>query len=214
MNTALLLIEPATASELNASVREVSLGLPTLAATTELAALLAGILRSGITVGLSGGLGVGKTEFVRQLVAQLRSQTARECVDVISPSFMLEAVYDLPAGPGLDAIHHWDLYRIAGGELPGELEEIIADTKLLKLIEWPERVPSLSRLLSLELMIAFSDPLPTETPPGAPQAIAAGIPISEGRICRIRVGERMHSKSCEFAIWNEFLVALKARLTR
>ena len=202
---------------------ELLVELPSLEATAELAAVCAKVLQGGVAIGLSGGLGAGKTEFVRQLVGALRGLPAAACRDVVSPSFMLEAVYPLCEGRPVVAVHHWDLYRVAGGELPGELDEIIADTRLLKLIEWHERVPSLARLLSLELVIAFSGLLPSKNgvePYSAdsqldgPVLFGAGLagageePMPEGRTCRIRIGAGMRSKASGTDLWSEIRAVL------
>ncbi len=190
------------------SLDELTVGLSSVSATAALAGLLAQTLKQGLAIGLSGELGAGKTEFVRQLVGAFRGVAAAECRDVVSPSFMLEAVYDLPRDSAILAVHHWDLYRIAGGALPGDLEEILSDEKLLKLIEWPERVPSLSRLLSLEVMIAFSGL------PSVENSLTDALdePMSERRSCRIRLGERTRSNDSIKSFWNDFHAALKTRL--
>ena len=197
-----------TITVLEANDRELLVALPSLSATAELAAVFARSRKTGVAIGLSGGLGAGKPEFVRQLVAAFRGRSVAECRDVVSPSFMLEAVYPLPAGCPFTAVHHWDLYRVAGGELPGELDEIIADTQLLKLIEWHERVPSLARLLSLELVIAFSGLSPGEIPFETPSVVAKEEPIAEGRTCRIRIAAGMRSDASASDLWSELRAVL------
>lgn len=77
------------------------------AAETEAAgAALAAHLRPGSVVALYGGLGMGKTAFVRGLAAGLGIQA-----EVSSPTFAL--VHDYGGSPPLI---HFDMYRISGWE--------------------------------------------------------------------------------------------------
>ena len=98
-------------------------------ATADLATRLAPLLRPGDVVALSGGLGAGKTSFVRHLLHAL-GRTG----EVPSPSFAIVQPYDDLSPP----VWHADLFRI---EEPGELAELgldsIEDSALL--VEWPER---------------------------------------------------------------------------
>ena len=101
------------------------------AATAALAGALAKQLRTGDIVGLSGGLGSGKTTFVRYLLAALGYDG-----EVPSPSFAIVVPYEHLA---LGQLLHADLYRI---EHSSELAEIgldaMGDDGVL-LVEWPER---------------------------------------------------------------------------
>jgi len=104
---------------------------PDVAATHAFARRLAGLLRPGDVVALSGPLGSGKTEIARAVI-QARAGAA---IEVPSPSFTLVQDYSLP---GL-LIRHVDLYRV---EDPGELVELGLDepgAEDVLLIEWPER---------------------------------------------------------------------------
>lgn len=100
------------------------------AATAALARALAAQLRAGDVVGLSGGLGAGKTTFVRHLLAAIGHEG-----EVPSPSFAIVQYYEHM----VLALYHADLYRI---EDPSELREIGLDSAsddAVLIVEWPER---------------------------------------------------------------------------
>ena len=102
--------------------------------TERAGAQLAGQLRPGDVVLVSGDLGAGKTTFVR---GALRSLGVAEAIT--SPTFVVGLLYDGAAGP----LAHLDLYRLAGlaGEDPGLLEPYFGpDT--ITFVEWPERAES------------------------------------------------------------------------
>jgi tRNA threonylcarbamoyladenosine biosynthesis protein TsaE len=83
-------------------------------------------------VALYGGLGAGKTSFVRGFVSAL--STAR----VKSPTFVL--VHEYPASPA--PVYHFDMYRIEGED---DLYSVGYYDYLSKegfiLVEWSERIP-------------------------------------------------------------------------
>ena len=97
--------------------------------TEQLAFDLAGKLRPGVTVGLIGPLGAGKTTFVRFLVKALGGESS----EVASPSFALQHEYAVSDGR---TVEHWDLYRLS--TLPEELMEP-PEVNVMRLIEWPDR---------------------------------------------------------------------------
>jgi tRNA threonylcarbamoyladenosine biosynthesis protein TsaE len=102
------------------------------AATARLGAALAGLLRPGEAVCLSGPLGAGKSTLARALVRALT--TADE--DVPSPTFTLVQFYE---GEALK-VAHFDLYRLSD---PDEAYEIGLDEALdegAAVIEWPQRL--------------------------------------------------------------------------
>lgn len=115
--------------------------------TLALGAKLAGRLKAGDVVTLSGGLGVGKTTLVRGLLRALGHDA-----EVPSPSFAIVQPYEHVTPPVL----HVDLYRL---EEPDEIEELglddLADGVLL--IEWPEHGPPGRFDNALQLSIAIDE---------------------------------------------------------
>src|SRR5665213_4202982 len=106
--------------------------LPDEAATARLAEDLAVRLMPGDVVGLSGGLGAGKTTFARTLIRALADIPDLE---VPSPTFTLAQTY----AAGRLPVTHLDLYRLTS---PAELEEIgffEAIGEGAALVEWPEQ---------------------------------------------------------------------------
>lgn len=107
--------------------------LPDAAATEAAGAVLAGIIRAGDVVALSGELGAGKTTLARGLLAALGLAG-----EAPSPSFAIVQAY---APPEVRLpLWHVDLYRI---DDPAEADELGLDDALedgVLLIEWPERL--------------------------------------------------------------------------
>ena len=101
--------------------------------TRALGRRLAGVLRAGDLVLLSGDLGAGKTTFAQGLGAGLEVRG-----DVTSPTFVISRVHpSLVAGP---ALVHVDAYRLSGFE---ELDDLDLDTSLdeaVTVVEWGEGV--------------------------------------------------------------------------
>ncbi len=108
---------------------------------------------TGGCIALRGGLGAGKTRFVRGLA---RGAAVDDPEIVSSPTYVLLNIY--PATPPQKTLYHLDAYRIASEEdfeavgLPDLLspENIVA-------IEWPERIESLLPPDRLEMTIERSD---------------------------------------------------------
>ncbi len=114
--------------------------------TRALAGRLAGLVRTGDAITLTGDLGTGKTAFSR---AFINARTAQE-EDVPSPTFTLVQVYDTQP-----EIWHFDLYRI---EVQGDILELgweEARRHAVILVEWPERLGSLLPRDRLEIKISF-----------------------------------------------------------
>lgn len=100
----------------------------------ELGARLAGFVRPGDIITLSGPLGAGKTSIARGMLAALG--LAEEAP---SPTFAIVQPYAPPETQL--PVMHVDLYRI---EHPGEIDELGLDdaqADSVLMIEWPERAP-------------------------------------------------------------------------
>lgn len=101
--------------------------------TRELGRRLAGLLRAGDVVVLSGDLGAGKTTLAQGIGKGLGVRG-----DVTSPTFVISRVHpSLVDGPPLV---HVDAYRLHGG---GELDDLDLDETLelgVTLVEWGDGV--------------------------------------------------------------------------
>ena len=93
---------------------------------------LAGVLRGGERIGLSGELGAGKTCFVRGLAEGLGIPPE----DVRSPSFPILIPYESGRLP----LYHIDLFRLPAGDIDSlALREYIFGSGVCA-VEWPERL--------------------------------------------------------------------------
>ncbi len=102
--------------------------------TEALGASLARLASPGFLVLLEGGLGAGKTTFVRGFVNELGGRGVK------SPSFTLINEYQ-----GSIPVAHADLYRLEGVDFRSiGLEEYLDDGWVV-IIEWPERLVSIPR---------------------------------------------------------------------
>lgn len=101
--------------------------------TRALGKALAKRLKAGAVVCLEGGLGSGKTTFVKGLAAGLGFKHPEE---VKSPTFVLLHVYH-----GRLDLYHFDLYRLeSGADLQTlGLEEFINQPDAVCCLEWAER---------------------------------------------------------------------------
>jgi tRNA threonylcarbamoyladenosine biosynthesis protein TsaE len=105
--------------------------VPTADDMLALAGRVAGLLRAGDVLVLSGDLGAGKTTFTQGLGAALQVRG-----DVTSPTFVISRVHpSLVDGPDLI---HVDAYRLGGA---AELDDLDLDTDLdraITVVEWGE----------------------------------------------------------------------------
>lgn len=116
-----------TTDDLDVRVR---LTVPTAEAMRGLGRRLAGLLRAGDLVMLSGELGAGKTTLTRGLGEGLGVRGA-----VTSPTFVIARVHP-PLGDG-PALVHVDAYRLGGGL--DEMEDLDLDVSLAEavvVVEW------------------------------------------------------------------------------
>jgi tRNA threonylcarbamoyladenosine biosynthesis protein TsaE len=123
--------------------------LPDTDATARLGAIVAGLLRPGEAVCLTGPLGAGKSTLARGLVRALTTPDE----DVPSPTFTLVQFYEGERFP----LAHFDLYRL---ERPDEAYEIGLDEALedgAAVIEWPERLGGRLPADRLDIDIAMKD---------------------------------------------------------
>jgi tRNA threonylcarbamoyladenosine biosynthesis protein TsaE len=124
--------------------------LPDLAAMEALGRRIAGQLRPGHVVALSGGLGAGKTTLARAIVGALGYGG-----EVPSPTFTIVETYDPPA-VRLPLVHA-DFYRL---ESRREVEELGLDDYrdgAVLIAEWPENAGGFSHeagCLAITLEIA------------------------------------------------------------
>lgn len=121
------------------------------AQTRLLGCVLAGQLRPGDVVALDGDLGAGKTMLTAGIAAGLGVRGA-----VASPTFVLERIH--PAGERGIALHHFDLYRLAGVEEAEDLglEETL-DGPDVCVLEWAERAAALLPERALHVTLLRED---------------------------------------------------------
>ncbi len=106
------------------------LTVPTADAMRELGRRLAGLLRPGDLVLLSGELGAGKTTLTRGLGEGLGVRGA-----VTSPTFVIARVH--PSLTGGPALVHVDAYRLGGGlEEMEDLDLDVSLTESVVVVEW------------------------------------------------------------------------------
>lgn len=97
--------------------------------------LLSHLPETGV-IAMEGGMGMGKTTWVRAICRAWGIETG-----VASPTFGLVHVYRTPAGRTL---HHLDLYRVRDEQEAWDLGlESYFDAPVLNWVEWPERAGSL-----------------------------------------------------------------------
>lgn len=108
---------------------------------------------SATVIALSGPLGVGKTTFVRELLENYGVDGP-----ITSPTYTIETVYKLPAGP-FSRAYHLDAYRLDGADdLRGlNFQERLEDKENIILIEWADRVKELLPSNTIFIKMSFTD---------------------------------------------------------
>ena len=102
--------------------------------TFRLGAYLGNFLAGGEIILLEGGLGAGKTIFVKGIASSLDIDTE----EVTSPSFTLVNPHE-----GRLMLYHIDLYRLDEGAQAAhavDLDELLMDERAVICIEWAERM--------------------------------------------------------------------------
>jgi len=130
----------------------------------------------GAVIALIGGLGAGKTLFVKGLAEGMGLDPA----GVASPTFVIASEYQ---APGNRALAHVDLYRLrSGAELEGAgFVDLLAPGAIVA-IEWSDRFPEALPSDRLEVTIARS----VEAGDERVFAAAARGPVAEAVLARWR----------------------------
>jgi tRNA threonylcarbamoyladenosine biosynthesis protein TsaE len=129
-------------------------------ATERLGRVVAPHLGRGDLLGLTGGLGAGKSTFARALIAARLAALGRP-EDIPSPSYTLVQVYDLGTAERPLELWHVDLYRLgsAGEIVELGLEEAFGGA--ICLVEWADRLgpalPERRLMLGLEIPAGEDD---------------------------------------------------------
>ena len=123
-----------------------SITLTSESETLALGAKLAGLLKPGDVVTLSGDLGAGKTTLARGLIQSRLGE-----IDVPSPTYTLVQTYDW----GDVELWHCDLYRLDQPEDAYELGLIDAMGEEILLLEWAEKLGELCPNDALSVRIEF-----------------------------------------------------------
>jgi tRNA threonylcarbamoyladenosine biosynthesis protein TsaE len=156
--------------------------------TQQLAERLAGMLRAGDLIILTGGLGAGKTTFTQGLGRSLGVRPG-----IISPTFVLVRIHpNLPAGPnpgGPDLVHV-DAYRLGSA---AEIDDIDLENTMdsaVTVVEWgADRVEHLAESrLEITLLRAIGG---ADRPGSHADAWQDDEPDDEPRVLRLRaIGPR------------------------
>ncbi|MFA5954266.1 MAG: tRNA (adenosine(37)-N6)-threonylcarbamoyltransferase complex ATPase subunit type 1 TsaE [Patescibacteria group bacterium] len=124
--------------------------LQSLAATEKLAEEIAGTLKGGEVIGLTGELGAGKTTFVQALARALNIKDL-----VKSPTFTILQVYS-PERSKQPRLCHVDVYRLSNTEELAALGlyDYLSKPDTVTVIEWAEKIKK--ALPATTLWLTFS----------------------------------------------------------
>lgn len=98
--------------------------------TEQVAKALSAYLRPPVIVAFTGGLGVGKTTFIKYLCKYLGYDG-----HVTSPTFSIMNQYD-----GKYPIYHYDMYRLSGAQALDDIGFYDFYDSGISLVEWSENV--------------------------------------------------------------------------
>ena len=154
----------------------VELTVPTAEDMQAIAEQLAGQLRAGDLLVLSGDLGAGKTTFTQGLGVGLKVRGA-----VTSPTFVISRVH--PSLSGGPALVHVDAYRLGGF---AELDDLDLDASLedaVTVVEWGHGIAEPLAQDRIEIVITRGDDDTDETralriTPVGPRWAASGVRVS------------------------------------
>jgi tRNA threonylcarbamoyladenosine biosynthesis protein TsaE len=105
-------------------------------------------------VGLYGDLGAGKTTFVQ---AAAKAFGVEE--NVVSPTFVIEKIYKLPAGKIFTHLIHIDAYRLNGGAELRSIgwERLVRERGNIIMVEWADRVEDIMPKDSIKISLKHVD---------------------------------------------------------
>lgn len=154
----------------------ISLSVPTADDMRAAAEELAGQLRAGDVLVLSGDLGAGKTTFTQGLGAGLKVRG-----DITSPTFVISRVH--PSLSGGPALVHVDAYRLGG---IAELDDLDLDASLdeaVTVVEWGQGLAETLAPDRLDVVITRGDTDEDETrwlrvAPAGPRWAEVGVHLS------------------------------------
>jgi tRNA threonylcarbamoyladenosine biosynthesis protein TsaE len=133
-------------------------------------ALVGALVPEGTVLSLEGGLGVGKTVFVKGLCSGLGVRD-----EVLSPSFVLAEEYR-----GLVPVFHFDLYRLERArEVAGIGLLEAADGRAVVIVEWGDRLPPGMLDIDVRIIMRITAPECREITIDAPRGLLAA--IEEGK---------------------------------
>ncbi|MEU4608259.1 tRNA (adenosine(37)-N6)-threonylcarbamoyltransferase complex ATPase subunit type 1 TsaE [Kribbella sp. NPDC023972] len=163
-----------------AKAMPVELTVPTAEDMRAIGEELAGQLRAGDVLVLSGDLGAGKTTFTQGLGAGLKVRG-----DITSPTFVISRVH--PSLAGGPALVHVDAYRLGG---IAELDDLDLDASLddaVTVVEWGHGLAESLAPDRLDIVITRGDDDTDETreiriTPVGPRWAASGVRVSAAGI--------------------------------